>query len=262
MSALENVLVPIYLFHRYQTEAAAKVLGGLDYRYALRGDGQKAPEIVPPAQQRRALTALLSTLNPQALELPDAVLRLIPPPAMGYERSREDFTGHTGLVFDALGPPEAAASLTVGLILDPERDARLVVNHALDPQAPSLADVMDQLLTATWKAPQAAGYQAEIQRTVDDVVLDDLLRLAASEQAAPQVRALARLKLTELKDWLSANLGQRPGEERRAQFAYAASQIDQFEKDPKSIKIPLPVEPPPGQPIGEDDQDLNSRVMK
>ena len=113
------------------------------------------------------------------------------------------------------------------------------------------------MLTATWKAAPATGYQAEIQRTVDDVVLDNLLRLAANEQAAPQVRALARLKLTELKEWLGANLGQRPEENRHAQFAYATAEIEQFEKDPKSIKIPSPVEPPPGQPIGEADQDLS-----
>jgi hypothetical protein len=262
LSTLENVLVPIYLFHRYQTEAAAKVLGGLDYRYALRGDGQKAPEMVPPAEQRRALAALLKTLSPQALELPEPVLRLIPPPAMGYERSREDFTGHTGLVFDASGPPEAAASLTIGLLLDPHRDARLVENHARDPQAPSLTEVMDQLLTATWKAPQSTGYPAEIQRTVDDVALDDLMRLAANQQAAPQVRALASLKLTELKDWLSAGLKQSSEENRRAHFAYAVSEIELFQKDPKSITIPTPVEPPPGQPIGEADQDLSQRVMK
>jgi len=262
MSTLENVLVPIYLFHRYQTEATAKVLGGLDYRYSLRGDGQKAPEMVPPAEQRRALAALLKTISPQALELPEPVLRLIPPPAMGYERSREDFSGHTGRVFDALGPPEAAASLTIGLILDPQRDTRLVENRARDPQAPSLTEVMDQLLTATWKAPQATGYPGEIQRTVDDVVLDDLMRLAVNEQSAPQVRALASLKLSELKDWLSASLRQGPDENRRAQFAYAAAEIELFEKDPKSVKIPSPVEPPPGQPIGEDDQDLSPRVMK
>ena len=260
-STLENLLVPIYLFHRYQTEAAAKVLGGLDYRYSLRGDGQMAPTMVPPAEQRRALAALLKTVSPPALESPASVLSAIPPPAMGYDRSREDFTGHTGLVFDALGPPEAAASLTVGLILNPERDARLVVNHGRDPNAPSLDEVMDQLLAATWKAPPAAGYQGEIQRTVDNVVLDDLLRLAANEQAAPQVRALASLKLADSKNWLEAGLRERPDESRRAQFAYAASEIDHFEKDPKSFKIPSPVEPPPGQPIGEGDQDLGYRVI-
>jgi hypothetical protein len=262
MSTLQDTLVPIYLYHRYQTEAAAKVLGGLDYRYALRGDGQLAPEVVPPAEQRRVLTALLKTISPEALELPPSVLRLIPPPAMGYERSREDFTGRTGLVFDALGPPEAAASLTVSLILDPQRDSRLMENHGCNPQAPPLAEVMDQLVTATWKAPPARGYQAEIQRTVDCVVLDHLMLLAANQQAGPQVRALAFMKLADLKDWLYAALRQNPEENRRAQFAYAISEIEQFEKDPKSIKTPVPAEPPPGQPIGDNDQDLTHQATE
>ncbi|MGO8817687.1 MAG: hypothetical protein ACLQVG_23825, partial [Terriglobia bacterium] len=90
--------------------------------------------------------------------------------------------------------------------------------------------------------------------------LDDLLRLAANEQAAPQVRALASLKLADLKDWLEAGLRERPDEGRRAQFAYAASEIEHFEKDPNSITIQPSVEPPPGQPIGEADQDLSYRV--
>jgi hypothetical protein len=218
--------------------------------------------MAPPADQRRALAALLKTISPEALELPDDVLRVIPPPAMGYERSREDFAGRTGLVFEALGPPEAAASLTVGLILNPERDSRLMENHGRDPQAPSLAEVVDQLLTATWKAPPATGYRSEIQRTVDAVVLDDLMLLAANDQAAPQVRALASLKLTDLKDWLYAGLRQRPEENRRAQFTCAISEIELFEKDPKPAKVPAPAEPPPGQPIGENDQDLSSRVTE
>ena len=259
LSSLENALVPIYLFHRYQTEAAAKVLGGLDYRYAVRGDGQRPPQVVPPAKQRRALAALLKTIGPSVLALPAPVLSLLPPPAIGYERSREDFSGHTGLVFDPLGPPEAAASMTVGLILNPERDARLVLNHARDPQAPSLGEVMDQLIVVTWKAPAAGGYEAEIQSTVDNVVLDDLMRLAANEQASAQVRAMASLKLRDLRDWLNAALRARPEESRRALFAFAAAEIEHFERDPKSFSVPVPLEPPPGQPIGEDDQDLNSR---
>ena len=52
MSTLEDVLVPVYLLHRYQTEAASKVLGGLYYTYAVRGDGQKITERIPGAEQR------------------------------------------------------------------------------------------------------------------------------------------------------------------------------------------------------------------
>src|SRR5690606_41851054 len=43
MATIEEVLVPLYLHHRYQIDAAASVVGGLDYNYALRGDGRGAP---------------------------------------------------------------------------------------------------------------------------------------------------------------------------------------------------------------------------
>jgi hypothetical protein len=145
-STLEDVLTPVYLLHRYQTEAAAKVLGGFNYTYALRGDGQRIVEPVPEEWQRRALDALLVTLRSETLTLPARILQLIPPPAFGYRRTREDFKGHTGLTFDPMGPVEASANLTVGLLLNPERAARLAQKPA---NTLDLGAVIDRLLEAT-----------------------------------------------------------------------------------------------------------------
>ncbi|HBY62558.1 MAG TPA: peptidase, partial [Solibacterales bacterium] len=133
LSNLEDTLVPLYLGHRYQLEAAAKSIGGLNYRYALRGDGQMQPAIVAPAEQRRALQALLTALAPEQLALPESLLKILPPRAEGYERSRESFRHRTGLTFDALGPAEAAAELTLSLLLNPERAARLVHEGRMGP---------------------------------------------------------------------------------------------------------------------------------
>src|SRR5579863_7376420 len=47
MATLEDVLVPIYMMHRYQVEAAAKVLGSVDYSFALRGDALTPNKPVP-----------------------------------------------------------------------------------------------------------------------------------------------------------------------------------------------------------------------
>ena len=41
MATIEEVLVPLYLHHRYQVEAAASSLGGIYYIYAMRGDGRE-----------------------------------------------------------------------------------------------------------------------------------------------------------------------------------------------------------------------------
>jgi hypothetical protein len=252
MAALEDVLVPVYLLHRYQAEAASKVLGGLEYTYALRGDGQKSTTPVPAAEQRRALRALLETLDPAALELPERLLSLIPPRPPGYSRTREDFHPRTGLVFDALAPAEAAANLTVGLMLNSERAARLVESSARNPRAPGLADVLDQLLGATWKRARQPGLRAEVQRVVDQVVLYHLMSLAAEEQASTQSRAVAWRKIEDLRAWLAA---QPPSTDaaQRAHLTYSLARIRKFQEDPKKPTIAAPVEPPPGQPIGSDD---------
>jgi hypothetical protein len=253
MSSLEDVLVPVYLLHRYQAEAAAKVIGGLYYTYAVRGDGQKVTERVSGAEQRRALDALLKTIQPAALTLPGRILALIPPPALGYNRTREDFRDRTGLTFDPVGAAESAADMTLNLIFNPERAARLVQHHAEDDNQPALSEVIDKVIGATWKAQPATGLGAEVQRAADTVALYRLMQLAANEAAPAQVRATALAKITELRDWLSP---QRPQDAAlRAFYQYGIAQIKRFETDPKQIGLPRPPAPPPGMPIGDDEID-------
>src|SRR5690349_19006499 len=161
MATIEDVLVPIYMYHRYQVEAAAKVIGGEDYTFSLKGKGDRNPQLVSPEEQRRALAAVLDTLKPEALSLPESLLRLIPPRPVGYGRNRELFRTRTQPVFDALAPAEAAADHVSGFLLNPERAARLVQFHARDPRNPGFAEVVDRILAATWKAPTATGYARE-----------------------------------------------------------------------------------------------------
>ena len=121
MATLENVLVPIYLAHRYQVEGVAKVLGGVNYSYAVRGDGQPVNEMVSDEKQREALAALLGTLDPAFLALPEHVIKLIPPQPMGYQRDRELFKTHTGMTFDPLAAAESSADNTLKFLLNPQR---------------------------------------------------------------------------------------------------------------------------------------------
>jgi hypothetical protein len=249
MSTIEDVLVPVYLVHRYQTEATVKMLGGLFYTYQLRGDGQAPPKPVPAADQRRALEALLRTIQPQALTIPDRILALIPPPALGYSRTREDFQSRTGLAFDAVSAAESAADITIHLILHPERAARIAQYHAEDPALPSLDEVLDKLLAATWKARPASGLAGQVQRAIGNVLLYRMMTLAANETAPAQVRATTALKLAELRAWLTA---QSPADrEVLAMNRFAAAQIKRFEDDPTKIGVPRPPATPPGMPIGD-----------
>jgi hypothetical protein len=249
LALLEDVLVPLYLGHRYQLEAAAKTIGGLSYRYALRGDGQTPVQPVAPAEQRRALEAVLATISVQALLLPDRIVKLIPPRPAGYPQTRELFRGRTGLTFDPIAAAESAAGMTLSLLLHPERAARLVQHNASDPAQPSLTEVLRRLSAVTWMKPRSAGAAGEIERAVNMAMLRRLMALAASEEASGQVRALASAELRRLKAWMQTPT---PAEDETAHRRFGMDQIALFEKDPKQMNLPRPPEPPPGMPIGMD----------
>jgi len=251
MSDLEDTLVPLYLLHRYQTEAAAKQIGGLDYRYALRDDGQLITTIVDPATQKKALDAVLKTLAPETLTLPESLLRIMPPRAPAYPATRESFSSHTGLTFDPGAAAEAAASLTLNLLFNPERASRLEEYHNRDTANPGLAQVIEAVLQATWKAPRASGLGAETQRITEVSALEHLLGLALNRSASPEVRAEARAQALDLRSWMSAAAAAAP--EEKAVRAAALARVDAFEKDPEKFVPASDPAIPPGQPIGEDE---------
>lgn len=256
LATLEEVLAPMYLFHRYQAEATAKVLGGVKYTYALRGDGQVPNIIVQAKEQWRALEALLTTLTPASLALPAKVIALIPPRPFGYAPNpRETFKRYTGMTFDPLSPAEASAAMTLGLILHPERAARIVGHHALHPELPALDKVIDQVINATWKATVQLGYAGEIQRVVNNQVLQQLMKLSANKNAAAQVRAIASLKIKELQQWLAGV----PAKDIdwKAHYLFALTQIKNYEEKPDEFASLPSLTAPDGAPIGSEEEEWN-----
>jgi hypothetical protein len=247
MSTLEEVLAPVYLFHRFQLEAASKVVGGLDYTYAVRGDGQTVAEIVPAAEQRRALDALMGTLDPAALTLPENILKLLPPHPPEYEATREDFHSRMQITFDSLAPVEAAADMTASFLLNPDRATRLVEYHARNAKNPGLDEVIDRLIGQTWKAAPSDARLAETGRAVDNVVLYRLMLLASDPKALEQARAIAFLKLDDLRKYLLAKTTTDTAQ--RAHYLFAATQIKRFQDDPRQIGVNKPAEAPDGPPI-------------
>ncbi|HEX6190005.1 MAG TPA: zinc-dependent metalloprotease, partial [Pyrinomonadaceae bacterium] len=253
LATLEDVLVPLYMGHRYQVEAVAKLIGGEDYSFSLRGKGDRNPQIIPPDEQKRALYAVLETLKPHNLRLPESLLRLIPPRPPGYPRNREHFRIRTSPAFDALAPAEAYANHVTEFLFNPERAARIVEFHARSGvEYPTLDDVFDKILAETFRSGVQGGYEGEIQRTVNAVVLNKLMVLAANERASNTVRAIAELKLDELKNWAAQNAGATRYREQRAFLLYTANQIKRFQDDPKKMNLTRPSDPPDGQPIGTD----------
>lgn len=251
LATLEEVLVPLYLSHRYQVEAAAKVVGGEYYNYAMRGDGQPASRPVPAREQRQALSVLLSTLDPKTLTLPRRLLPLLPPRPPGYPAHRELFDRFTGPTFDPVSPAAGPANLAISLILNPERAARLVEQQALDPSMPGLGGVIDALIGSTYDRVAEDGYEAEVSRLVQRLVADGLMTLAA-KASMPQVRATAAFKLRGLERRAEAGLGVK-SEADRAHLALLAQDLKRFrERDYDPEARPKPQTIPPGSPIGAD----------
>jgi hypothetical protein len=250
MATIEEALVPLYLHHRYQVEAAASAIGGLYYGYALRGDGREPVRFVPPAEQKAALDALLATLRPSELALPATLLKLLPPRPSGYGASRELFPRYTGSMFDAISPAAAAADLTIGFILEGPRAARLVEQHAMDPAIPGLDAVIARIFDATFGAAATAPYEAEIARAVQRVAVDQVMALAASA-SMPQVRAIASHALERQRRRLVAP-AQAAGVSQTAHASLLASDIRRFLDRPAPTAQPTTTpSAPPGAPIGE-----------
>jgi hypothetical protein len=250
MATIEEPLVPIFMYHRYAVESAASMIGGQDYIYAMRGDSRVATKWVSAADQRAALDALVSTLKPSELTMPKPVLDAIPPRPPGFGLHRELFARATGDTFDPITPGAIAADVTIGFVLQLDRAARMVAQHAVDPSLPGLEDVIDRLANATFDAPTATEYEAEIRRAEERVLVDRLTWLAEAA-AMPQVRAIASLKLAELPRRRVPGTGAVRVTEKAHKDLLAAD-IKRFLERPADATRLMPApDAPPGAPIGD-----------
>ena len=249
MASLESVLVPLYLAHRYQADDVAKSLGGVNYTYAMRGDGQVANTPVAPQAQREALKALLETLNPAFLALPERLIALIPPQPLGYGRDREMFQINTGMTFDPLAAAESSAANTLSLIFNPMRLARVLEQHARNSQYPSVMEVFDQVFDPFQNAKDLSGFQQEISRLSEKAALQHLLQLAGDREIQQQVSALALQKIRQL-DSVYERLLYKTDSSQEAHYRYLLEQIRLFRDNPGQYKVPPMPALPDGAPIG------------
>jgi hypothetical protein len=250
MASLEDVLVPIYLFHRYQTEATVKLVGGVDFTYNLRGDGQPGPSVVDGMTQNNALMALLETLKPETLALPEQIFGIIPPRPGGLSSGREQFRGYTDPMLDPVAMAETAAELTSSLIFNPQRAARLMNQSAMNSNLFGLADVMETVINGTILGDTPSGYLGAIQRAVNTAVFRNAVQLAAAENTSPDVKAVSHLAMMELRDSLAALIKDTVEPVWIAHYTYLHKMADDYLANPANFTSPPAPYTPPGSPIG------------
>lgn len=247
MALLEDVLVPVYFYHRYQIEAATKVVGGMYYTYSLRGDGQVVTKALSKEEQLNALNVVIDCIDPKFLLLPDRITKLIPPRPSGYDFSRELFRKRTGLAFDALSPAETAADLPLSFLFNSERLNRMVqyemMNHGL-----GVNEMISTLISKTWKAARSSGMEKLIQMQTEQVLLTYLLAASVNDNNSFAVKSNLQTTLKDLKTFIEAKSKTVTDETYKGHLLLALERI----KEPEKAKPTIHKEIPPGAPIGCD----------
>ncbi|MCG2588463.1 zinc-dependent metalloprotease [Rhodohalobacter sulfatireducens] len=250
MADLENALVPIYLYHRYQIEAVSKLIGGVNYAYNLRGDGQANPQIIDGDLQRDAVQSLIQTLRAETLALPENILDIIPPQPAQTPYSREHFRGYSNPMLDPVAMAEVAANQSATMIFNPERGARLTTQSARNPDLPGLMEVAEEVLNATILGEMNEGYHGSIQRGINMAVFRNLVGLASHENASPDAKAITKMVLENLQVSLTERIFEIDDPTWNAHFNYILDLIEQYKEDPESFSTPPAPYTPPGSPIG------------
>ena len=249
MWMLGERLVPVYLHHRYAIEGAIKAVGGMNYTFALRGDAQVPATIVDPARQREALRALLATIQPKALAVPERILAKLPPSPYGFGGGWS-FDSPAGIVFDPLAAARALSGFVADGLLQPERVERMIAFHARNAAAPSADEVMGAMLESVYSNAQASTpYELALRRAARRAVVDALLGLATNPRATADARAAAEDRLNRLAVRL-ATLNATDNDDRSTNAAVvrdARNWLDRRIAPPKTTGV---IQLPPGTPIG------------
>jgi hypothetical protein len=242
---LRRRFVPIWLLHRYEVVAAAKSVGGVDFAYSVNGDGREASPPVSPTAQRAALDALLATLAPDQLRVPAGLLPLMSAARNGSDNRQYDievFGTAGGPVFDPLVAADVAAEVSLHALLAPTRLARLELQHAANPGAPGVGEVIDKLIAAALPDVADALSQRIAYRTIVT-----LAQTARDPAATPEVAALLDGKVHEIALAL-AHRGHDADKSWGETLSRQLLDPQELEKLLKDRARSLDV--PPGEPIG------------
>ena len=247
MAMLEDVLVPVYLLHRYQVEAVTKVVGGMYYSYAIRGDGQTITQSLTKEEQLNALNAIADCMDPKVLALSENIIKLIPPRPAGYDYTRELFNKRTGLGFDPLAAAETAADLPLSFLFNTSRLNRMVQYQAQN-NGLGIDDMLSVLFSKTIKAPRLKGLQGLIQQQNEQLLLTYLLAVSINDDASFATKAQLLKAINDVKTFTTAQLKTTSDNTYKGYLLLMLERI----KSPEKAKPTLHQAAPPGSPIGCD----------
>ena len=253
MGDLRRYFAPLYFHHRYQVDAAVKVIGGVEYSYSSRGDAEAETRDVAAQEQRRAVAMLLKTLDPGELAIDPSIARkLVPAGASAPAWSIENPRGRTQPIFDPLSITETAAEVTLAGMLNPQRLGRLAIQRGRDDQHPGMVLVLQPLKTHAMEMlkPQASINETLAARRIFAVTVATAIATASDSSARQDVRGAMLQWISELSRSMRAYAKASPSD-HEGELAVIQQRINQFLARPDlTFPATSTPQPPPGSPIG------------
>jgi hypothetical protein len=245
VALLTERFLPVYLYHRFALDPAIKLIGGIKFTYAVKGDGQLPTELIAPDHQREAFHLLLEALQPGTLAIPRALLPLFPPRPFGYDLPVE--------AFEQISAAKTLAGMVVRALLDRERAARIVAFQDRQEAPFTFQELLEELIRATWNSPQPEVQDlATLRRVTQRAVVDGLIGLALDPEATPEVRGMAVTHLQGLGDLIAQRKSDDPVVQ--AHLGLAKRDIQQcLARAASPAGLPKVPQPPPANLTSEPD---------
>ena len=239
---IEDILVPIYMLHRYQIESAAKAIGGVDYLYFVKNKNNDKVKFVDSKLQKESLKSLLNVLNPKNLVLPTNLIQILSPRSFRNPRTRENFESNTGVTFDYINASSSIINHTLTFLMNPERINRIYQQNMFGENILMLDDYLTIISNSIFSNKRMSPYESSINKNTSSLFLDHLFLTFNNSNTNDLSKSVILSSIMNTKEKLSSNLNDYN--------RFLVNKINGFIDNPDKY---IPVEKtkiPDGSPIG------------
>ena len=239
---IEDILVPIYMLHRYQIEAAAKAIGGVDYLYFVKNNNNDKVKFVDSKLQMKSLESLLSVLRPKNLVLPNNLIDILSPRSFRNPRTRENFVSNTGVAFDYINTSSSLINHTLTFLLNPERINRINQQNIFGDDILTLENYLAEISKSIFDNKKLNTYEESVNKNTSSLYLDHLFMAFNNSRTNDLSKSIILASIMDTMNNLSTN----PNNYNR----FLINKIDGFLNNPDQYKPIEKTKIPDGSPIG------------
>ena len=239
---IEDILVPIYMLHRYQIESTAKAIGGVDYLYFVKNLNNDKVKFVNSKLQKESLESLLNVLNPKNLVLPNNLIDILSPRSFRNPRTRENFESNTGVTFDYINASSSVINHTLTFLINPERINRIYQQNMFGENILKLEDYLTIISNSIFSNKKMSLYESSINNNTSSLFLDHLFLAFNNSKTNDLSKSLILSSIVNTKEKLSSDLNNYN--------AFLVNKINGFLDNPDKYKPIEKTKIPDGSPIG------------